>query len=486
MIYLRKGPTRLRINCPVGSPLQKALGSLVRQRLKEFDRNPRTGEVTVTKEYYRYNPRTGELLVPIGFFDAFRDTLEDMGFEFKVVYDLPIVPRRNGLSFSEGFDFREDQEDAARFLTGKDPGMKVLPRQTGKGKTVIAISASVLQGYVPLVVVSGLTQQWTEEFRKFTDVGDDIHILQGFKSIANLLESDWYPKVIIGSLQTVRSFVLGADNYDVLDVDWNGFLAKYGVGMKIVDEAHLNFHAVTMLDLMSNVRNNVYLSATFDRNDTQSRRIFIKIFRDDLFYKGWTYERYAKVTVYGYYGMVQGRKVRRQRGYMHAKYEGELLKRKTKGKQYFQKVILPIVHMHYVNIRQPGERMLIFFQTVQMVEAAVNVIQREYPNIGVVSFVGSDKQDKLHDPRSEIIITTNIKAGTGRDIKNLRTVMNTISYAAKTQVEQNLGRLRKLNNAVPEYIDIYDLNLEDHDRHMRTRRAILKRRSADFYETRLP
>ena len=63
---------------------------------------------------------------------------------------------------------------------------------------------------------------------------------------------------------------------------YDELLRTLGIGIKVVDECHLNFNTNALIDLKSNVKMNIYLSATYQRSSYQGRKIFNMVFPTEL------------------------------------------------------------------------------------------------------------------------------------------------------------------------------------------------------------
>jgi hypothetical protein len=171
----------------------------------------------------------------------------------------------------------------------------------------------------------------------------------------------------------------------------------------------------------------------------------------------------------------------RSRGYHHPSYEKYFYKRPTKLAWFFETVLAYVVDEHYERRCKPGARCLIFFSKVDMIEEAARFLAHRYPNRKVGIYIGDSDEMAYND--YEIIVSNEKKAGTGKDIKELYTVVNTISYSSETLTEQMLGRLRKLpDGTTPHYVEVVNLMCHAHVR-QRSARQDIHRRLARNYTT---
>ena len=74
----------------------------------------------------------------------------------------------------------------------------------------------------------------------------------------------------------------------------------------------------------------------------------------------------------------------------------------------------------------------------------------------------------------------------GTDVKQLRTVINTVSTKSPTAVLQICGRLREIPGVTTEFIDICDMNISAHKYHQRDRENILRPTVVSYSKYMLP
>lgn len=480
-IRVYRGYTHGELIIPPTCPVGFIAGDLVRKLLSERGYDPRTKRWFIQKQYMLYDTRTSSLKVPIAFFDDFVNALREqttVEIEEHKLNDYPL--RKINVHMNKQFKDREWQVDIIKKCSEKTPGMKGLALQTGKGKTYSATKSMINLGYAGIVIVEGLVNQWIESIREQTDVGDRIYKIEGFKSVADLMLSDYKPDIIVASLGTMRLFCKGDSGYQDLPMDLDGLFRHLGIGTKIFDEVHKAFHAQNQIDLRVNVPYNLYSSATFTQTNSDARRIFDRVYPVAIRYGINNYDKYVTTYTFGYRGEVMERHVCRMRGYSHARYEGQLLVKQAKFNKYVDECLIPKIDAYFVNRYKPGRKMLIFACTRQFVEALVTRLQSHYEDKVVNEYVEGSSDDVLTE--SDIIISTLQKASTGLDVKGLITALNTISMMAPILPQQMLGRLRKIEGEELIYLDQFDMNLESHRRHATARFALLQRMSKKFQQ----
>ena len=169
----------------------------------------------------------------------------------------------------------EVQKEAIEFVLGQ--GKWVSNRyksqlsvnlNTGKGKTYVAIvmMSTLRQRTIMITTNRDWITQWKKNILEYTNIkNDEIFILNGSRSIVQLSKGEVdlrKIKFIMSTHATIQSFAAkhGWDSIAAL-------FASIRVGLKIYDEAHLNFDNMCMIDSFSNTYRTLYLTATPARSD---------------------------------------------------------------------------------------------------------------------------------------------------------------------------------------------------------------------------
>lgn len=491
-----KGYTHAVFNLLQSSSVATSVGRFIREKLVEneyqpehMEQSPKGGWYKVRGRwvqkymYARYDQKAQKLFVPIAFCDDVIDVIRDWGAEVEVRQLNDYEPGKISVQMRPQFHDMEHQIDLIGHCSDPTPGMKGLAMQTGKGKTYSAIKSWVNLGFRGIVIVKGLMDQWIKSICEFTDVDpSNVYKIQEFQSLGLLAQHPEYrPDIFVASLKTLQLFSEGANDYDLLPWDYTRFLQLYGIGVKIVDECHLCFHATTMMDLRSNVQHNLYCSATFTQSSKQARDIFRKIFPEKIQYGIAAYDKYCEVVFFNYSGEVVEKRCMKSRGYNHAKYEKEIMISERKFNTHINELYVPIINSYYINRKtDPKQRMLIFCSSIQFIDCVVEKLKKIYPDHVVKSYTGENCLADLDD--AQIVVSTLGKASTGLDLKGLICTYNTVSMSAETTIAQAFGRLRKIEGMRLTYVDRCDTNLQAHIRHAEDRKALLRRMCSRFYE----
>lgn len=382
------------------------------------------------------------------------------------------------------------QAKAIDHLTTSTDPLRGLAIQTGGGKTATVIKTlSVLQKRT-LITMSRNIKQWVSEIKKFTNLDDDdIYVIQGGASIVSLLESidvSCFPKIIIGSNKTLKQWCDNNRLYQDIP-PFTEICSLFDIGIRVIDEAHLNFHANLIMDLQMNPATTIPLTATFDVTDRKVKTIFDRYYPPEIRFGENDYRQYVNIYAYGYttgYNDVPLRRMKTQEGYNHSRFEAWLLKNITKLAHIYENVYRVIIDSHYMNIRTPEDKMMIFCSTRQMCRRLADMIQDDYPNEICGAYLGETDESVLED--WSIIVTTYLSGGVGTDVKNLRTVLVTISMGSRPANEQILGRLRELPDRAPEFVYVYHKGIPNQVNHATTRHSIYRPLAKTFCHMSLP
>lgn len=438
-----------------------------RQKFTLFDR----------KFEYRTMPRH---VLPI-----LTDFLNKENVPYTLLPTETVTPREVVIPISPQVEARDYQAKAVEFLTAQEHSMRLLGFATGMGKTVVAILASAALSYCTIVIVSGLVEQWQESFRKYTLLPDeDIYVIKGSQSLMRLFaDPDYKPSVIISSTETIQPYIIG--KHDPMWPSWDLFCNHYGIGTKIMDEAHLMFLANTMIDLKTSIVNNIYLTATPGRSSNNEKRIYSIIYPDEIQLTLGHAKKYIDTYFYGYKFDVgvKERRLLTRRGYSHVKYEKALLKKQLRFEQWMDEIVLPKVFEHYINIRVPKlkHKLMFFVSTIEFADAVVGYLKKKFPKFDISTYLGRDPESVLET--ADIIVTTHKSAGTGTDIAGLLVEFNTVSFQTDIQALQQIGRLREPKcGTTPRMIDIANTTVATHLRHAKNRKAAYRQVSRKLHE----
>ena len=443
------------------------------------------------RRYVHYDAKTETLYLPRYDFEDFCKHLDIN----RVSYQIEPITLQEGLPIeiplkSHVKDRNEQQTAAIRYLTESPESLRGLSLSTGLGKTFCAIKSVSIIGRRSMICVSGLIDQWKREIFNFTDLKEeDIYVIQGAASMTKLLlkiDKTLFPKIILCSLGTIRAYAIGADSYE----NYPHFTTLFDllqVGVKIIDEAHLNFFLTLMLDLQLNPVVNIALTATFDRGDPQVKQIYDSHYPKLMRFGENIFNRYIDIYSYNFSlgGMIPSTAYTTTMGYNHSKLE-EWLTRKGKIhlERIYKSVYLPAIYSHYMNRKSPGQKLLILCSSIVMCEwlrkkLITDLLRNDDLTIDLYTYETDDSVLTSAD----VIISTPGSAGTGTDIKGLRTVLMTIATGSSVLNTQTLGRLRELPSGdTPVYAYTWCRDIQQHCNYQETRINTYRARGREFHD----
>ena len=352
--------------------------------------------------------------------------------------------------------------------------------------TFCSIAASSKYGMVTMIVLGLLIPQWYKSLRQFTQLSTaDIYVVQGFntlKKLWDMFKEGYRPKVIIFATRTLLLYAQSkTDSYDDLP-SYREFQHQFGIGVKIIDEVHLGFNTNVLIDLYSNIKHNIYLSATYGRSNYTGKRIFNTVFPPELVYGSQVRKKYTAIYSVSYSlglgGTVED-KVRTLKGYNHARYENYVMRIKELKQDYMTRVIPSALTEFYLNRHQPQFKVLVLCQTQKFAECIYKAIteymtkytftdakgKKHKRSIGLF-FSGTTKQEEL---TKDIVVSTVKSCGTGMDLKGLICCINTVSFSSSVLSVQMVGRLREIPGEETVFVDLWCRDVPSHHRHIAAR-----------------
>lgn len=453
----------------------------------EFDWNLRCW--IPVHNYSIHSDLTGEAYFPRYTLDEFIAEVSPRA-EVKLHTLPPVKSRDIHIGLKSSFTPREHQLPIIEFLTNPDASYKPLSAACGTGKTASTIAAiAKLKG--PAIIILGmLIDQWYKELFNFTTLKkEDVVIIQGYESIKSLwakLEAGYQPKVVIFSTRTLTFYCERKNQYADIP-SYQDLLAKIGVRTKVFDECHTNFLANTRIDLCTNVEHNIYLSATYARSDKSGKAIFNRIYPIEMRYGEGDVKKYTKVYGISYtLGLTQedGDSFKVAKGYLHALYESSLVRLKKHRLVPYVKILSQVIYTYWYKLRKPGQKLLILCRTQKLVLALTKRISKRYPNCKVEAYFSGNATmgSRAILDKADIIISTMNSASTGVDIKNLKTCINTVSFASEPLAAQTLGRLRELPGDETIFVDFYNSDVISHRYHYQARKSVYATKAASIEE----
>jgi len=354
------------------------------------------------------------------------------------------------------------QFHAINYLLNNDNDLvrqKFLCLKTGKGKTYCTINYIANSGKVAMIIVDrdDFIKQWKNEFLKFTNIKEDqIYSIAGSNTIDKIMNMDGREvrkyKIFLASHRTLGVF----NEKDYKNVD--KLFTKIGLGIKVYDEAHVEWKNQFYIDCGSNVYSNIYLTATPNRSNPSEDKLFKSIYSScPVFgledkYKD-KYVNICYVTWNSNPDQLTEANMSTNYGFDANGYSDYLLY------QRYDKLLNIVFKLIDSLIKDKKDRKIAFiFKKNNIIDKLYADLVNKYPNIKFGKFCGlTKKKEKMQELDNQIILSTSKSFEKGIDVKGLEVVINFMTFSSKIIAEQSIGRLRFIENTKLYYFDITDL-----------------------------
>lgn len=428
-----------------------------------FQKKPPTWRMqkVITKVYASWNKTRTEFRFHVNLLDDLFKALDYKGIKRNMIEVEHMKP-----SMGDPIDFtknslhtlRDYQNPIADHLSVPNIPIKVTNLQTGRGKTLIALTAMSRLGVRTAINLrGGYVDRWIPDLKEFFNLGKgELLVIRGRDALLSLINMAVSKdpdldrvKVIIFTSKTIYNYIKEFDldpNNFIYQVRPENLYEVLGVGLKIVDELHEDYHLNFKSDIYSNVANGIYLSATLDTKDPFRNRMYNIAHPPDTWLAA-EYDAYVEVRAKNY-TMVDLDSVRTtQRGdvkYSHTAYEASILENPTLRENYCKIIYESFAYEFFTESPyEPGQKAMIFCSTVDMCNVVRDYLLTKTVDLTVEVFVaGVPTKILLH---SDIVVTTVESAGTAVDVKGLKVVCLTRALDKFEKNEQIKGRLRKMS-----------------------------------------
>ena len=227
------------------------------------------------------------------------------------------------------------------------------------------------------------------------------------------------------------------------------------------------------MDMVFNVKRNLYLTATDGRSSKDENAIFRHVFANALFYKPSSFltdnlpkkwVEYIAVSVNSHCNPnIYRYRVAGGRGMNNASY-GRWVIAYDKKKTHLNccKDILKVIYD-----KDPHAKILLFMPLIDLCEECSYFLKRELGkdptfdydlDIRTINSKNS-KRDNEYAKKADVIVTTIASCGTGTDIPGITGIISCSPYVSGITAEQVFGRIRYCGK-VCQYYDIYDVSVQ--------------------------
>lgn len=356
---------------------------------------------------------------------------------------------------------RDDvQRKAIRFMIGDGeyqenlayPSLSV-NLNTGKGKTYCTITSLSIMNMKSIIITSSINwlNQWKEFILEYTNISkENIFFITGSAAIKRLLNN---PKLVaktdiyLVSHNTIKSY---GDTYGWDEITKLFKILK--VGIKVYDEAHLNFDNMCSIDFYTNTYKTFYVTATPMRSSEDEDNIYQLYMKNipsiDLFDEdNDPHTKYIALKYNSHPTPIEASNCKNQYGLDRNKYTNYIT---------YKENFCNIMHILMNKIMHTNGKVLLYIGTNSAIKVVYDWIVQNYPmynnNVGIyTSLIKEDKESQLS---KKIILSTTKSCGAAMDIKGLKmTIVLAEPFKSKVLARQTLGRTRD-NDTI--YIEVVD------------------------------
>jgi len=425
-----------------------------------------------TRTYYRFH---------IGSLDQFKDALKASGLDVSTEWVFPTRNPPAPVSFTvkEGWAPRDGQQPFIDFFLLENPVNKLLPLQTGGGKTFCALySAAQIGQRMAIVVRAMFIDKWVKDVLTILNIDKKkVCVVKGASALKSVLtmakDGELEYDIIIFSIDTVSSWFKDYEAYgdEIVKLGYSctpeTWLSDMNIGVKLVDEVHLHFHAMFKLDLYSDVPRSIALSATLIDKDPFMMRMYSTMFPPHCRAQVPVLKRYARAVALHYTFRTPEYIRTFEHGssqYSHGAMEKSIMKHRPTLNNYL-KMIEQQVDKFYIQHPRKNKKLAVFAATKAMCNLITLHLKAKYKQLDVRRYVDEDPYENAIDPH--IRVTTIGSLGTGIDIPDLVTVIMTVAISSIKANIQTLGRLREIvgddvyfvfftADNIPKHVDYYN------------------------------
>lgn len=387
------------------------------------------------------------------------------------------------------------QEDIVNFLNDGATKTKLVHIQTGFGKGLISLAMlSKRKHRTAIVILPSFIEKWCKETIDVLDITlNNILVVQGSKNLKALIELAKedaldYPFIIISS-RTLQEFISAyednpsqfEEHYGITPIELFPLL---GIGTLLIDESHMHFHAIFKILLYTNVKLLTGLTATLMSDDYVVKNAHNIVYPEATRYKNLEHDRYIDVYPVGYNIPPSSMSYIRlneygSTNYSHQAFEKSIMRNPILKRKYFL-LIRELIEDYYITDYKEKDKLAVFVSSVAMATDLTDYIRTIFPQYSVERYCEEDPFENVIEP--DIRVTTVLSAGTGIDIKGLRTVIQTINISSSVSNLQTLGRLRKLNDRDTKFVYMYCKQIPKHREYHLKRKEIFSGKVNSFID----
>lgn len=271
------------------------------------------------------------------------------------------------------------------------------------------------------------------------------------------------------------------------------FPRNLGIGVKVIDEAHLEFKDTLLMDFLFNIRRNIYLTATDGRSQRSENTIFKHVFANATFYRKastsskhpdkWVeyvtimVNTHVKPNIYRY-------RVNSGKGMSAVSY-GKWVIQYDKKQTHF-KVCKELIREIYSN--EPSAKVIVFMPLIELCSECAYFLNdlnydKNFKYDLTVKTINShnSKSENEYNKSADIIVTTVQSLGTGLDIKGVTDIICCSPFVSKIVAQQVFWRIRYIDKKC-HYYDIVDESVQMDLYWWRSRSKVFKNMATKYVQ----
>lgn len=410
--------------------------------------------------------------------------------ELEVVY-IPMYDAKDAIFPVSEKQPRDYQIPLIEYIL--QPGkIKTINLGTGLGKTFTSLTSAARYGKRLLIQVPGkYFEKWIGDvIEAYPGLSPDrIAAVRGSKALLELLtlanDPDAEFDVVIITSTTLRNYIklYELDRFYGLPEDIyvppEKLYQHLGIGFRIIDEVHENFHMNFTADLYTHIPKALYLSATLESDDRFTNRMYEIAYPLDTRENGGIISKYTEVLSLHYDINHDPKKIRCSGfggKYSHTEYEKWLIRNKGHLQNYLR-MIERVTNKEYITKKVDSQRMLVFAATVEMCEIIRDHLRKAFPGLNINKYNSEDDYEILMT--SDISISTLGSSGTAVDIADLLVCLMTTALSKMQANLQALGRLRQLfkyPDQTPKFVYLTCVKIKKHMEYCHKKQDVFRNR----------
>lgn len=329
--------------------------------------------------------------------------------------------------------------------------------------TLIGYHSSVrMKQKFGILVKPTFLDKWVEDVYKYSNLSDDqIYVIRGRDSLIKLfdMKREEVKKidVFVISMRTITNYHYLCFTENFYKVRPENFMEYTGITNVLNDESHKEFEALFKVIMWMNPYKLLGLSATMDSNKPGENDFYNLLYpKKDRLNSMFGLNKYLTLMFFSY-KLAHGLNLPHKtfKGYNHIMLEQAIMKNINVLTDYIE-MILYLVDKYYIeyaieqryDIERP--KCVLFFSTVDMCMIMTKKIKDVYKNLLVQKYTAEDKYEDML--KSDIIVSTNNSLGTGIDIPDLISAIQTVSIGDQQLNIQAAGRLREIKGKDVLYV----------------------------------